>query len=235
MIISSAPFPPMTAAEYLDWEPQQEQRYEYINGEIVAMTGGTVPHNDIAINLLTALLPQVRASGCRINMADVKLCVNETGLYYYPDLLVSCHPQDLNARKFIQFPKLIVEVLSPGTADKDRTDKFTDYQGIPTLQEYLLISSEKISADVAVLSLQQRRLDRPGKHRDYSSDRATLHRHRLSSIPSSISPKRLSNICHSPEQLVRLIWKSPKLKSSIKLHRLIINRIHHHKSSHSTT
>jgi Uma2 family endonuclease len=147
MIISSAPSPPVTAAEYLDWEPQQEQRYEYINGEIAAMTGGTGPHNDIVINLLTALLPQVRASGCRINMADVKLCVNETGLYYYPDWLVSCHPQDLNARKFIQFPKLIAEVLSPGTADKDHTDKFTDYQGIPTLQEYLLISSEKISVE----------------------------------------------------------------------------------------
>jgi Uma2 family endonuclease len=146
-MISSAPSPRMTAAEYLEWEPRQEQRYEYINGNIIAMTGGTIPHNDIAINLLTMLLPQVRASGCRINMADVKLCVNETGLYYYPDLMVSCHPQDLNARKFIQFPKLIVEVLSPGTADKDRTDKFTDYQGIPTLQEYLLISSEKISAE----------------------------------------------------------------------------------------
>jgi Uma2 family endonuclease len=146
-MISSAPFSHMTAAEYLSWEPLQEIRYEYINGNIVAMTGGTIPHNDIAINLLTALLPSVRASGCRINMADVKLCVNESGLYYYPDLMVSCHPQDLNARKFIQFPQLIVEVLSPGTADKDRTDKFTDYQNIPTLQEYLLISSEKISVE----------------------------------------------------------------------------------------
>jgi Uma2 family endonuclease len=146
-MISSAPFSHMTAAEYLSWEPLQEIRYEYINGNIVAMTGGTIPHNDIAINLLTALLPSVRASGCRINMADVKLCVSESGLYYYPDLMVSCHPQDLNARKFIQFPQLIVEVLSPGTADKDRTDKFTDYQNIPTLQEYLLISSEKISVE----------------------------------------------------------------------------------------
>jgi Uma2 family endonuclease len=146
-MISGAQSPKMTAAQYLEWEPQQELRYEYINGEIVAMTGGTIPHNDIAINLLTILLPHVRASGCRINMADVKLCVNESGLYYYPDLMVSCHPQDLHARKFIQFPKLIVEVLSPGTADKDRTDKFTDYQSITTLQEYLLISSEKISVE----------------------------------------------------------------------------------------
>ncbi len=146
-MIFSSRSPHMTAAEYLDWETEQEIRYEYINGDVIAMTGGTVAHNDIAINLLTALLSPVRASGCRINMADVKLCVNESGLYYYPDLMVSCHPQDLNARRFIQFPKLIVEVLSPGTADKDRTDKFTDYQGIPTLQEYLLISSEKISVE----------------------------------------------------------------------------------------
>jgi Uma2 family endonuclease len=146
-MFANAPSPKITAADYLGWEPQQEQRYEYINGNVVAMTGGTVPHNDVAINLLTALLPSVRASGCRINMADVKLCVDESGLYYYPDLLVSCHPQDLNAHKFVQFPKLIAEVLSPGTADKDRTEKFTDYQHISTLQEYLLISSEKVSVE----------------------------------------------------------------------------------------
>ncbi len=137
----------MSVEAYLDWEPQQEIRYEYVNGEIYAMTGGTIPHNDIAINLLSTLLPQVRAQGCRINMADVKLQIDASGLYYYPDLIVSCDPRDLNARKFIQYPKLIVEVLSPGTADKDRGDKFRDYQRIPTLQEYLLISSEKISAE----------------------------------------------------------------------------------------
>lgn len=137
----------MSVEAYLDWEPQQEMRYEYVNGEIYAMTGGTIPHNDIAINLLSTLLPQVRAQGCRLNMADVKLQVDASGLYYYPDLIVSCDSRDLNARKFIQYPKLIVEVLSPGTADKDRGDKFRDYQRIPTLQEYLLISSDKISAE----------------------------------------------------------------------------------------
>jgi Uma2 family endonuclease len=146
-MISSAPSPTMSIEEYLAWEPQQEARYEYVHGEVLAMTGGTIPHNDIAINLLTILLPQIRAEGCRLNMADVKLQIDTSGLYYYPDLIVSCDPRDLNARKFIQFPKLIVEVLSPGTADKDRGDKFRDYQSIPTLQEYLLIDSEKISAE----------------------------------------------------------------------------------------
>ncbi len=146
-MISSISAFKMTAAAYLDWEPQQETRYEYVHGEVIAMTGGTIPHNDIAINLLTLLLPQVRAQGCRLNMADVKLQIDTSGLYYYPDLIVSCDPRDINAYKFIQYPKLIVEVLSPGTADKDRGDKFRDYQSIPTLQEYLLINSEKISAE----------------------------------------------------------------------------------------
>jgi Uma2 family endonuclease len=108
---------------------------------------GTGFYGCFLINLLTLLLPTIRANGYRINLADVKLLVNSDGLYYYPDLLMSCHPQDLNAKKFIQFPSLIVEVLSRGTADKDRTDKFADYQGITTLQEYLLISSERIGVE----------------------------------------------------------------------------------------
>jgi Uma2 family endonuclease len=137
----------MTVEEYLAWEPQQELRYEYVHGEGLAMTGGTIPHNDIAINFLTALLPQIRAQGCRINMANVQLQIDEFGPYYYPDLIISCDRRDVTARKCIQFPKLIIEVLSPGTADKDRGDKFTDYQRIPTLQEYWLIHSEKISAE----------------------------------------------------------------------------------------
>jgi Uma2 family endonuclease len=138
---------PMSVEAYLAWEPQQETRYEYVHGEVLAMTGGTIPHNDIAINLLTILLSQVRAQGCRLNMADVKLQIDASGLYYYPDLIVSCDARDLKAQNFIQFPKLIIEVLSPSTAHKDRGDKFTDYQRIPTLQEYLLINSEKISAE----------------------------------------------------------------------------------------
>lgn len=146
-MIATPDSPKMTVEQYLEWEPQQELRYEYVDGEVVAMTGGSIPHNDIAINLLTTLHPHVRASGCRVNMADVKLKISKSNLYYYPDLLVSCDPQDLSARQFIQFPTLIVEVLSPGTADKDRSDKFIDYQRIPTLQEYVLINSQKVSVE----------------------------------------------------------------------------------------
>ncbi len=137
----------MTIEEYLEWEPQQDVRYEYVNGEVFAMTGGTIPHNDVALNVYAALRPHLRSRGCRVNVSDVKVQLSSQSAYYYPDVIVSCDRQDINARKFIQFPKLIVEVLSPGTSAKDRGEKFTYYLKIPTLQEYVLIDSEIISVE----------------------------------------------------------------------------------------
>jgi Uma2 family endonuclease len=86
----------------------------------------------------------MRSRGCRINVADVKVQVTTNSPYYYPDVVVSCDAQDFNARKFIQSPTIIVEVLSPGTSARDRGEKFTNYLTMPTLQEYILISSDKI-------------------------------------------------------------------------------------------
>jgi Uma2 family endonuclease len=82
-----------------------------------------------------------------VNVSDVKVQVSPQSPYYYPDVVVSCSPQDLNARKFIQNPTIIGEVLSPGTSAKDRGEKFAHYLQIPTLQEYLLIDSDKISVE----------------------------------------------------------------------------------------
>ncbi len=144
MIAISQQPPKMTFEEYLTWELNQDIRYEYINGKVFAMTGGTIPHNDLALNLYTALRLYLRSRGCRVNVSDVKVQVSPNSVYFYPDLIVSCHPDDLNARKFIQNPKLIVEVLSPSTSNKDREEKFRYYLTIPSLQEYILIDSEKI-------------------------------------------------------------------------------------------
>ena len=137
----------MTIEEYLEWEPQQEIRYEYLNGEVFAMTGGTIPHNDIALNFYTALRSHLRAKGCKANVSDVKVQVTPQSPYYYPDVIVSCDAEDLNARKFYKKPKLIAEVLSPVTSSKDRGEKFTYYLKIPSLQEYILIDSETISVE----------------------------------------------------------------------------------------
>lgn len=137
----------MTPTAYLEWEDQQPIKYEYWNGRTYAMTGGTIPHNDIAINLAIALKPHLRSRGCRVNVADVKVQISDRGPYFYPDVVISCSELDRQARKFIQSPCLIIEILSPGTAAFDRGAKFRSYRRLSSLQEYVLIDSETQSID----------------------------------------------------------------------------------------
>ena len=131
----------MTAAEYLEWELRQELRYEYCNGEVFAMAGGTKNHDKIAFNLRRMLSDVVEANGCDITGSDVKVLVNKGMSYRYPDLVVSCDERDKNNETFYEFPQLIVEVLSSSTESVDRVEKFKEYIQIPTLEEYLLIGS----------------------------------------------------------------------------------------------
>jgi len=137
----------MTPADYLTWEAEQPVKHEYINGEVYAMTGGTLPHNDIAVNLTSALRATLRGTGCKVRMADAKVRISANGPYFYPDLVVSCDDRDRRATDAISDPKLIVEVLSPRTAAFDRGDKFKLYRRLPTLEEYVLIDAEKVGVD----------------------------------------------------------------------------------------
>jgi Uma2 family endonuclease len=137
---------PMTPAEFLQWEEKQEIRHEYVNGEVVAMTGGTIPHNDLAVNLLLLIATHVRSRGCRINVSDVKVKVRRR--FRYPDLVVTCDDRDKSAIKLFKYPKLIVEVLSPGTEAVDRGQKLREYQGLSTLQEYVLVNSDQMIIEV---------------------------------------------------------------------------------------
>jgi Uma2 family endonuclease len=101
----------------------------------------------LAFNLRRALSNQVEAQGCDMTGSGVKVLVGEGFSYRYPDLAVSCDERDKANETFYEFPKLIVEVLSPGTEAIDRIDKFKEYIQIPTLQEYLLISAEEIKVE----------------------------------------------------------------------------------------
>ncbi|MDV2993942.1 MAG: hypothetical protein N4J56_003596 [Chroococcidiopsis sp. SAG 2025] len=133
--------------EYLEWEPMQQLRHEYIDGEVFAMTGGTKPHNRIALNLVTALDSHLAQSSCEVYISDVKVQVATANSYYYPDVVVTCDPRDRESNSIIQHPCLIVEVLSPSTEAYDRGGKFARYRQLETLQEYILIDSEQIGVD----------------------------------------------------------------------------------------
>ena len=146
-MIASPKSQPMTAQEYLEWEEQQPIKYEYINGEVFAMTGGTLPYNSIALNLASALKTHLRGKGCKVFMADAKVGVLEKESYHYPDVMVTCDLRDQTARQIVYYPCLVAEVLSPGTEGYDRGDKFKHYRRIKTLKEYVLIDAETMSVE----------------------------------------------------------------------------------------
>ena len=141
--------PRMSPDEYLEWEATQTVRHEYLNGVAYDMTGGTLAHNTVAINLTTLLKELVRSQGCKLFMANAKVQLPAADQpYFYPDVAVTCHPEDKQATKFIRHPCLVVEVLSPGTEAFDRGDKFGHYRTLSSLQEYVLVSSERMSIEV---------------------------------------------------------------------------------------
>jgi Uma2 family endonuclease len=133
--------------EFLVWEAQQPQRYEYLDGQAYAMAGGTLPHNAIAINLVAALRNHMRQKNCRLYGSDARVFVAEKGPFFYPDLVVTCDSRDFEAIQGLRHPCLIIEVLSPSTQSFDYSEKFRQYRQLESLQEYILIASDRPAID----------------------------------------------------------------------------------------
>ncbi|PAX51137.1 Uma2 family endonuclease [Brunnivagina elsteri] len=139
----------LTVEEYLKAEEYSEIRHEYVDGEIFAMAGASEEHNLIAGNIFTLIRPHIRGTSCRVFVSDmkVKLKVQKADIFYYPDLLVTCDPND-GERYFKTSPNLIVEVLSNSTKTIDKREKRLNYQSIESLQEYVLVSQDEIKVEV---------------------------------------------------------------------------------------
>ena len=146
----------LSPQDYLRWEAAQPIRYGYIDGQVYAMTGGTIPHNQIAVNLLALLKPHLRGKHCKVLSSDAKVGITEQGPFHYPDISVSCDRRDRTARDYIRYPCLIVEVLSESTEAFDRGKKFRHYRRIETLQEYVLISQDQKNVECYRLNQQGR-------------------------------------------------------------------------------
>ena len=145
-MIANLDFSRMSPQEYLMWEEEQPLRYEYLNGEVVAMTGGTIPHNQVAVNLAVLLKAHLRGKGCKVLTSNAKVA-SEQGPFHYADVSVTCDDRDRAARQYIRYPCLVAEVLSPSTEAVDRGEKFRQYRRIETLQEYLLIDPDHLSLE----------------------------------------------------------------------------------------
>lgn len=141
----------MTEEEYLEFERASEERHEYIDGEIFAMSGGSYEHATVSANVIHALRSALlRGRRCAVQTADMRLYIRPSRRYVYADAVVVCGPPELrgNKRDILLNPRVIVEVLSPSTEDYDRGDKFTHYKTIPSLAHYVLVAQDKKLVEV---------------------------------------------------------------------------------------
>lgn len=137
-----------TPQEYFAWEEKQLHKHEYIEGEVYAMSGGSVNHGRIAIRFTSMFESHLGSSSCIVGNSDVKVKIVRTENYTYPDVSVTCDDRDKTTTQYITYPSLIVEVLSPSTEAYDRGGKFRLYANNPLLQDYLLVSSTSIEIDL---------------------------------------------------------------------------------------
>jgi len=143
--MSSQPTTYLTPDQYLAVERKAEYKSEYIDGEMVAMTGASRKHNLIAFNLTREISQQLRSRPCEGYASDMRVRVPSTRLYTYPDVVVVCGEprfEDDYVDTLLN-PTLIIEVLSESTELYDRGKKFGFYRSIESLAEYLLVAQDE--------------------------------------------------------------------------------------------
>jgi len=134
-----------TVEDFLAWESQQEERYEFVDGVLRAMTGGTIDHGAISFNIAAALRSKIADKSCRPYVADIRVKAGENAMY--PDVVVICGPAPPKATE-VENPVVVVEVLSKSTSDYDRGRKWLAFQTIPSLTHFLLVSQDECRIDV---------------------------------------------------------------------------------------
>ncbi len=140
--------PTMDVEDYLQLDrSSSETRYEYIDGHVRMLAGGTPDHAKISANMIGVCYGLLEGRSCSVYTSDVRVRLSATR-YVYPDVSVSCDARDQEQGDMLLYPRLIVEVLSPSTEAYDRGRKLAYYRACPTIQEYLLIDSQRPSIEI---------------------------------------------------------------------------------------
>jgi len=144
----------LTPEEYIAFErkflPDADIiRHEYINGELIAMSGASRAHNLISMNVSAALHSRLRDSECETYANDMRVSTPTTTSYFYPDVVVVCEEPRFEDDVFdiLLNPIILVEVLSPSTEVYDRREKFAHYRQLPSLQEYVLVAQDQVHVE----------------------------------------------------------------------------------------
>jgi len=142
----SAPVLRMTPEAFLAWERAQDEKHQFVVGEVFAMAGATREHNVAVGNVVGELRSSLRERPCEVYPSDMRVAVAGARLYTYPDVSVVCGPAEFAdlARDTLTNPVVLVEVLSPSTEAYDRGDKFAAYRGLTSLRDYVLVSTSQV-------------------------------------------------------------------------------------------
>jgi len=136
----------ISVEDYLAGEEISQIKHEFVDGEAYAMAGASQNHNRITGNFYNSLLTHLRDSSCEPFIENIKAQAAED-VFYYPDVLVTCEGNFKNPY-YCEEPILIIEVVSPSTAQIDRREKLRAYQQIPSVREYVIVEQEKISVEI---------------------------------------------------------------------------------------
>jgi Uma2 family endonuclease len=135
-----------TIEEYIEFDKNNEGRWEYFGGEVFDMAGGSLDHNQIISNLTETLGGKLRGRGCRVLPSEMRVKVPKALPYRYPDVTIVCGQpviENLQGQEMLVNPVLLIEVLSSSTEGYDRGQKFTSYQSIESFCEYLLVAQDR--------------------------------------------------------------------------------------------
>ena len=143
--MSSVPKTLLTPQEYLIRERKADFRSEFYRGEMFAMAGASWEHTLIKDNIAHEARTQLKDSPCRVVTSDLRVKVDESGLYTYPDLIVVCDEPQFEDKMFdtLLNPRILLEVLSESTEKYDRGTTFAHYRKIPSLHEYILVAQDQ--------------------------------------------------------------------------------------------
>jgi Uma2 family endonuclease len=172
-------------AEYLELERKSETKSEYLKGEVFPMTGASLRHNIIVVNIAAALKQQLKHTDCKVVASDMRVAAPGAALYTYPDVVAFCGEPRLEDEKFdtLLNPRLLIEVLSRSTAAYDREIKFGYYRTIESLAEYVLVAQNECH-----VARHSRQPDGRWLITDYRSPEDTLQ---LESVNCSLSLKEI--------------------------------------------
>jgi Uma2 family endonuclease len=139
----------LTADEYLQFEKEAKEKHEFFRGEIFAMAGAGLRHNQIFKNLYVELGSVLKGKPCQPYGSDLRIHIPQNTLYTYPDISIICKDivSSSDETESVIEPVIIIEILSESTQNYDRGAKFKLYRDIPTLKEYIMVDSESITVE----------------------------------------------------------------------------------------